>query len=83
MPLVDDGSGPRDRHQQWHDEREVPDFQIATLAATANVLIEELGVGEDEAIQVAILIDTAQKEALAEFGPELTLSAAEVLWGNR
>lgn len=59
---------------------DIPDFQMATLAATANVLTSECGVEWDEAVRVSILIDTAIKEALVEFGPELTLTAAEVLW---
>ena len=63
-------------------ERKIPDFQMATLAATANVLIEEFGCDMPTAVTVAVRIDTACKEALQEFGPELTLSAAEVLWGQ-
>lgn len=59
---------------------EIPDFQIAALAATANVLTAELGIGWDEAVQIAAKIDTAIKEALQEFSPELTLMAAETLW---
>jgi hypothetical protein len=46
------------------------------------VLMDELGVDEDEALRVAVLVDGAIKGALEEFGPELTLRAAEVLWGE-
>jgi hypothetical protein len=43
------------------------------------VLAEE-GIEWDRAVQIAARIDTAQKEALEAFGPELVLSAAETLW---
>ena len=58
----------------------MPDFQMATIAAAASVLIDELGLAQDKAIQVAALVGQAEKDALAEFGPELTLLAAETLW---
>jgi hypothetical protein len=61
---------------------EIPDHQIATLAVTMQVLMDELGVNEDEALRVAVLVDGAIKDALEEFGPELTLRAAEVLWAE-
>lgn len=79
MPVVDDGSGPGEHHP---DEQEIPDFQIAMLAASARILIEEFDIDFERAAAVAIRIDTEQKEALIEFGPELTLTAAEVLWRN-
>ncbi len=62
---------------------EMPEFQIAALAASATVLVNELDVEEDRAIEVAILIYIAVVEALEEFGPELTLTAAEVLWDHK
>lgn len=58
----------------------MPDFQIATIAAAAGVLMDEFDIDQDEAIRVAALIGQAEKDALAEFGPELTLLAAETLW---
>jgi len=61
---------------------EIPEHQIATLAAIMQVLVDELGVDEDEAVRVAVLINDAEKEALLAFGPELTLRAAEVLWAE-
>jgi hypothetical protein len=61
---------------------EIPDHQIATLTVTMQVLMDELGVSEDEALRVAVLINDAVKGALEEFGPELTLRAAEVLWAE-
>lgn len=59
---------------------EIPDFQLHSLAAAAGVLMDEFDIELEEAVQVAARIQGAVKEALAEFGPELTLAAAEVLW---